>query len=322
MVSMIGLNTRNDKGQPTGPDRPFADRPCPPEARPQPSQACLRRQSARPVYTITSMSTRIEPALQPRLTPTQHDAFVQDGFLIMRQLANAERIAAMRGCALEHAEAHVEPIEYEADVAYPGAPASRSAEGGDTPRRLLQAYNRDPLFAEWATDARLVALIAQLLDSESVWLTPNHHNCVMTKHPRFSTATAWHKDLRYWSFERPRLINAWLALGDETPENGCMRLLPGTHRLELAPAQLDDAQFLRSGRDDNAALVGTAVEAELAPGDVLFFDAGLLHAAGANTTDALKLSVVTTYFGVGTRPIEGSRSARRPAIPVREPGQA
>ena len=265
-----------------------------------------------------SMNATIDRPTQPALTPAQRELFKVDGFLIMRGLASAERLNAMRTTAVEHASAHVAPIEYEADVAYPGAPASRDAEGGDTPRRLLQAYDRDPLFADWAADARLSAIVAQLLDSDDVWLSRNHHNCVMTKSPRYSTATAWHKDLRYWSFETPRLINAWLALGDETPANGCMRVLPGTHRMPFDAEQMDADQFLREDRDDNARLIESAIDAQLAPGDVLFFDAGLLHAAGANTTDERKLSMVTTYYGSDNAPAPGTRSARLEPVPIRE----
>lgn len=268
------------------------------------------------------MTTSSETPLQPHLTPAQSEAFARDGFLIMRQLANAERIAAMRSLTLDHLERGIEPIEYEADVAYPGAPASREAAGGDTARRLLEAYQRDHWLAEWAADPRLTAIVAQLLDSPDVWFTPNHHNCVMTKAPRFSTATAWHRDLRYWSFETPHLVNAWLALGDEHPANGCMRLLPGSHRLKLNSERFDEAQFLREDDPDNAELIASAVEAELAPGDVLFFHAGLFHAAGANTTDERKLAVVTSYFGRGNAPIPDTRSARAPAIHVREESHA
>ncbi len=252
------------------------------------------------------------------LTDVQRGAFEHDGFLVMRQLASAERLAAMRGIALEHAGTHIAPIEYEADVAYPGAPASRSAEGGQTPRRLLQAYNRNPAFAEWAADARVTAIVAQLLDSAMVYLSRNHHNCVMTKHPRYSTATGWHKDLRYWSFVQPTLVNAWLALGDETPANGCMRLLPGTHNQIFDGQRMDADQFLRQDLSENRALIDSARTAALAPGDVLFFHAGAFHAAGRNTTDELKLSVVTTYYGADNAPIPNSRSARLDPIRVRE----
>jgi phytanoyl-CoA hydroxylase len=82
-------------------------------------------------------------------------------------------------------------------------------------------------------------------------------------------------------------------------------------------AQMDADQFLREDRDDTKGLIDTAVLAELAPGDVLFFDAGLLHAAGANTTDERKLSMVTTYYGADNAPIAGTRSARLDPIHVR-----
>src|SRR5699024_2517154 len=215
------------------------------------------------------MCAMIDTPLAPRLTDAQSMAFARDGFLVMRQLANAERVAQMRSLALEHAQNHVAPIEYEADVAYPGAPANRNAEGGNTPRRLLQAYDRAIVFADWATDARVTAVVAQLMGNPTLYLTRNHHNCVMTKHPRYSTATGWHKDLRYWHFEQPELVNAWLALGDETPANGCMQLLPGTHKQDFDADRLDADQFLRDDLDINQPLIATAQTVPLTPGDVL-----------------------------------------------------
>jgi len=252
--------------------------------------------------------------LEPRLTRVQRDVFERDGFLVMRQLASAERIQNMRRIATEHLRQRNGPIEYEADTAYPGAPENRDAEGGDTPRRLLQAYDRDPAFAEWGAYPMVINIVAQLLGSTDLYLTRAHHNCVMTKHPGYSSATRWHQDLRYWSFARPELINAWLALGDETPDNGCMWLLPGSHRLQVDAERLDAAQFLREDQDANRELIDTAQPAELAPGDVLFFHAGAFHAAGRNRTDELKLSAVFTYHGPDNRPLPDTRSARTEPI--------
>lgn len=264
------------------------------------------------------MCAQVDTPLDPRLTEVQRTAFHDHGFLVMRQLASAERVAEMRSIAFDHIERRVAPIEYEADVAYPGAPASRTAAGGDTPRRLLQAHDRAPAFARWAADASVTAVAAQLLDSASLYLTRNHHNCIMTKHPRYSTATGWHKDLRYWHFQQPDLINAWLALGDETPKNGCMRLLPGSHRQDFAAERLDDDQFLREELEENEPLIDTAQSVPLDPGDVLFFHAGAFHAAGRNTTDTLKMAVVTTYYRPDNAPLPGTRSARLEPIPARQ----
>ncbi len=79
----------------------------------------------------------------------------EQGFVVLRGFASPEQVAALRAVAERHLRDHVAPIEYEADLRYPGAPESRAAEGGLTVRRLLGAYARDPLFARWATDPRI-----------------------------------------------------------------------------------------------------------------------------------------------------------------------
>ena len=56
-----------------------------------------------------------------------------------------------------------------------------------------------------------------------------HHNCLMTKHPRYGSMTGWHRDMRFWSFEREDLVSVWLALGEETIDNGALWFVPGSH---------------------------------------------------------------------------------------------
>ena len=248
--------------------------------------------------------------VQFELTQDQRKQFEQNGYLVIPALASQRRVEVMRTLAQRQLAEEQQPIEYEADVAYPGAPVNRNVEGGDTPRRLLQAYDRDPAFAEWAQDPQAAHIIRQLLNTDELRLTRSHHNCVMTKHPGYSSATLWHQDLRYWSYEKPDLINSWLALGDETPENGCMWLLPGSHRLNVSPEQLDEAKFLRPEHPANRELIDSALPAELHPGDVLFFHAGVFHAAGRNETQQLKLSTVFTYRAADNQPLPGTKSSR------------
>jgi phytanoyl-CoA hydroxylase len=142
-----------------------------------------------------------------------------------------------------------------------------------------------------------------------VGLAQAHHNCVMTKHPRFGSVTGWHQDIRYWSFERPELVSVWLALGPERPENGSLSFIPGTHEMEFAPERLDDALFLRTELADNQALIEHRVSPLLEAGDVVFFHCRTFHAAGNNTTHEVKLSAVFTYHALDNRPLPGTRSA-------------
>jgi len=219
----------------------------------------------------------------------------------------------MLDVATSHLARAIAPLEYEADVRYPGSPDSHDAPGGRTVRRLLQAYARDPLFARWATSPAVADHLHALL-GPAVELSQAHHNCVMTKDPRYGSLTSWHRDIRYWSFERPELVSTWLALGRERVENGCLLVLPGSHAIDLGPDRLDEAQFLRTDVEANAPLIAAQAPVELEPGDVLFFHSRLFHAAGRNRTGQTKYSVVFTYHAADNRPLPGSRSASLPDI--------
>jgi phytanoyl-CoA hydroxylase len=203
----------------------------------------------------------------------------------------------------------IPPVEFEAEVHYPGAPSSLAAEGGRTVRRLKQAYSRHPVFGEFICSEPLAGRLQQLFDGRRVVMPLAHHNCVMTKQPRFSSDTLWHQDIRYWSYMRPELISIWLALGTESPENGCLWVLPRTHRMTFRPDQFDGDLFFRTDLTENRELIETKVPVELQPGDVLFFHSLTFHAASKNFTSNPKLSAVFTFRPADNVPRPGSRSA-------------
>ncbi len=241
-------------------------------------------------------------------TSTEITQFNTDGYLVLRGLASRDICTAMRAIVQEQLQAAQAPIEYEADVGYPGAPSSHDAPGGKTVRRLRDAFHRHDAFAAWARNPDIVQPLAQLL-GEDVCMTLAHHNCVMTKHPNFGTATGWHRDIRYWSFAQPDLISVWLALGDETAANGALKVIPGSHRLALRAEQLDALDFLRPENEENQPLFAQGITVELQQGDVILFHSGLFHAAGRNQSDAVKMSLVFAYHGIGNHAIPGSKSA-------------
>lgn len=240
--------------------------------------------------------------------------FQREGYLVLPGFVEPTQRAALEAAARAALSPLRGPVEFESDVGYPGAPTDRTALGGETPRRLLNAYSRDAVFRSWQTDPRLGAHLGVLLAGQPM-LSQTHHNCVMTKHPGYSSSTAWHQDIRYWSFDRPELISAWLALGEENEANGALSVVPGSHRLDLERGRLDRNLFLRPDLDDNRQLLAGARVVELAPGDLLLFHCRLFHAAGTNRTDEVKLSLVSTYHEADNHPIPGTRSATYPPVP-------
>lgn len=243
-------------------------------------------------------------------------AFHRDGFLVCRNFATTERCDELLSISRDHLGQKLAPIEYEVDVRYPGSPVNHDAKGADTARRLRKAYSRHEAFRRWATSSEVGSVLRRLFVADSIRLSQCHHNCIMTKCPGYSSATAWHQDNRYWSFDQENLISVWLALGDEYPGNGSLQVIPGTHQEEFDAGRLDAALFLRPELAENQTLLSQSRSLSLKRGDVLFFHSRLFHAAGRNETDRTKFSLVFTYHEDSNRPIQNTRSARYPSVAV------
>jgi phytanoyl-CoA hydroxylase len=235
------------------------------------------------------------------------------GYVVVPRFVPPDALTKLNEAAGAELAARADPLEFEADLHYPGAPASRTAAGGETVRRLLDAYARNPVFAEWATATALREWMETYF-GEGTLMSRVHHNCMMTKHPLYGSLTGWHRDIRYWSFEREDLVSVWLALGEERGDNGALWLVPGSHRMAFGPDRFDESKFFRADREDNAEIIRTAVSPRLAAGDAVFFHCNTLHSAGKNLSDAVKFSLVYTYYGRSNAPKPGTRSASKPAV--------
>jgi phytanoyl-CoA hydroxylase len=244
--------------------------------------------------------------------------FEQQGFVVLKSFISTEDAANCRSeiegalCPL------LGPAELEVDVNYPGAPASKTAPGGDTPRRLLYAYSRFSGLRTFIHSKKVQGALQALLKSDQVNLSQNHHNCVMTKHPGFGSLTAWHQDIRYWNFSRPDLISMWVALGSEYEQNGGLMFIPGSHQMTLDKSLYDEHLFLRTESEESKALLKTVVKPELEAGDVVFFHCRTFHAAGQNLSEQVKLSPVFTFYDAENRPLENTKSSHLPGIPLTE----
>ena len=239
------------------------------------------------------------------------DFFNHNGYLIKPDFVIGDALVRMQQAAIRMAEQAQPPAEYEADVHYEGAPASREDEGGQTVRRFLDVFDRDPVFSAFGAGDDVKAVLSTLMDTP-IYLVRNHHNSLMTKNPKYSSQTNWHRDIRYWHYNQENLISVWLALGNESRENGALMLIPGSHRLEFERQNFDDQLFFKKDFPENKALIDSAVLAELSPGDVLFFHCRTLHAASNNLTSQTKHSLVYTYRPETTRPQENTRSSLKP----------
>ena len=191
------------------------------------------------------------------MIPGQIEQLRDKGYVVVPRFVPADALRRLNETARAQLAARAEPLEFEADLQYPGAPPSRAAAGGETVRRLLDAYGRDCAFAQWGTAPALREWMEAYF-GEPVLMSRTHHNCLMTKHPLYGSLTNWHRDIRYWSFEREDLVSVWFALGEERVENGALWFVPGSNRMVFDAGRFDEARFFRSDRADNAGLLRAA----------------------------------------------------------------
>ena len=241
------------------------------------------------------------------------ERFRGSGFVVARNLINDELRERMLKVTLRDLDAERGAVELEADLRYPGAPPSREASGGSTVRRLKLAHARDPVFTELVCLPAVVQRLRQLLGPQVV-MPLTHHNCIMTKHPDYSSDTGWHQDIRYWSFQRPELISMWVALGPENLHNGGLQLIPGSHLELFSIDRFDEELFFRNDLPENQLWIDRAEQTELEAGDVLFFHCRSLHAASRNYSHSSKFTPVFTFRAFDNPAVPETRSSSLPEL--------
>ncbi len=234
-----------------------------------------------------------------RLSPEQLLQFQQDGLVLLRALVGPSQCSLILDAAREEMKTMNGPIETEGEY---------NETDNRTLRRLRQVYDRRAEFREWMRDASIRPMLKQVLGETPV-LTLAHHNSIMTKMPSESSETCWHQDNRYWDFENDNLVSVWLALDEESSENGVLSFIPGSHRLEFSEDRFDEKSCFLKEPGENAKLIAKSVQFDLHPGDVVLFHCKTLHHAYANRTDKPKISFVYTVRGSENKPLSNTRSS-------------
>ena len=108
--------------------------------------------------------------------------------------------------------------------------------------RRIRIYARNIYTIALSERSVLVRLISdsRLLDVAETFIGPNialFASHYISKPPTDGRPVLWHQDGSYWPLAPMEVTTLWLAVDDSTPANGCMRVIPGTHRMELHEMQ-------------------------------------------------------------------------------------
>jgi ectoine hydroxylase-related dioxygenase (phytanoyl-CoA dioxygenase family) len=127
----------------------------------------------------------------------------------------------------------------------------------------------------------ILDMVAQVLgDDIALW-----NASFFAKPARTGSKTPWHQDGEYWPIRPLATCTVWIAVDASTPENGCLRVIPGSHRQQrLAKHQENNAAGLALNLELDATEFdeSQAEDIILEPGQVSLHDVYLYHGSEAN----------------------------------------
>lgn len=234
------------------------------------------------------------------------DQLIADGYAVIPGVFGEELIQALRDWSKDYFGKHQvdSRYRYQGSAVFVVSP-SRWARG-DIPAigsgdksEIMDQLLPDPIVDRFLYDPGLQMACASLqlegLKSDELLL-------VLSKPPH-APPLYWHQDFMNWN--SPSAATPWPTkvffstyLTDTSVINGCLRVIPGTHRRRIdlhdmiPDAHGDDAQALESFDDPAFMDHPDAIDLPMRPGDLLVADARLLHATHPNTTEARRTLIL------------------------------
>jgi hypothetical protein len=183
----------------------------------------------------------------------------------------------------------------EADIYYNhffDAVGQSKFEPGPTKMNMSAWHHKYRWAYDLATHPSIVAAMKQILGDDVV-LWAMHF---WYKEPNNDKFIPWHQDINYWPMEPAINATAWVSLGWSILENGCLRVIPGSHKSVIEHVSTGDAQSsFGVGLPEDAIDESKAVDVEMSPGQIAFFNEATFHGSKINSSNIPRVAFSVRY---------------------------
>lgn len=234
------------------------------------------------------------------------DTFERDGFLLARGLLAPEDLAPVLRVILEAAGRLIDdlfeqgrlPSRFGDDPMVARWQHAIAALGGEHERRSWDADVITPELHALMSDPRVLEVVESFIGGE---IEATGMIAVRPKIPNDKRTTVlWHQDSNYFGEQTAaqRIVSVWFPLVAADAHNGCMQVIPGSHRHGYHAAEIDpDHKALRPL--DDPTRFGEPVTLPMQVGDVLFFSNLTYHRSLMNASDHTRWSIDLRYHRAG-----------------------
>ncbi|ABN82558.1 phytanoyl-CoA dioxygenase family protein [Burkholderia pseudomallei] len=222
------------------------------------------------------------------LTDEEVAVFDENGFLVVRDLLDAEALASMHA-AIDEIIGSANDVREVAEL----EPSDASII-----RRIWQPSKRHAAFRAIQEDPRIVDRIESLIGPDIVF----HHSKLNMKGPRVGSPVEWHQDFSYYPHTNPKLVACLVYLDDADEDNACLRVLAGSHRASIYD-HTEHGQFRGKVAAENLPAGYAEMTAAGRAGTVVFLHCKVLHRSDANRSAHYRRCFIPAYRAADALPI-------------------
>ncbi|MAF10738.1 hypothetical protein CMK11_09820 [Candidatus Poribacteria bacterium] len=208
------------------------------------------------------------------LTPSQARFFRHNGFLKLPTRLGESHTEELRDAIWRDIDDEVEPV-----VRHKGRPV-----------RISDVWARGGVFERTITSSEILDPLASLLGPNIEFIRNRHNHATLRL--REDGSAYLHRDVLQWS---RTIVTVLIYLEESTMQNGCTRVIPGTHLLESG---MTSPSHEGADRMAEAGLLDQMVPVPMDAGGLLAIDSMIFHGVGPNATDGSRTSMTLGYHSV------------------------
>lgn len=218
---------------------------------------------------------------RPLLSATEIEHYKSQGFVTPRYTLPPDVLVRLKASieAVIDGNAAIRPEQLV------GAHIKKSADTGVNGNERLLDFTRQP---------DILDMVEQLIGPDIIMWGSQ----VFSKPAGDGMAIPWHQDGQYWPMRPLSTVTVWVAVDPATTENGCLRVIPGTHKIGLMPHVSDNSEglALNQGLGGDAIDDRKAVDVTLEAGQVSLHHVMLVHGSDANRSQKRRCGYAIRYM--------------------------
>ena len=128
------------------------------------------------------------------------------------------------------------------------------------------------------------------------------------KNPDKKGFVSFHQDAKYIGLEPHNWVTGWLAVTDANEENGCMRMLKGSHKKDLKfhDQKFDENNLLTRGQTIENVPINKTTPVILKAGQLSLHHPTIIHGSGLNKSKERRIGfAIQSYIGTNVDQVLG-----------------